>query len=113
MAEVYIWEMESGSDVNELMMSENGSDRVDERADAPLTGAPRCQGTRQGHRAALQAAWRARPDQLPHHQPKIESANLDQQAFQDVRRPTQMYPSHPPVVQVVRERPLQQLAPLA
>src|SRR4051794_18545558 len=42
----------------------------------------------------LQATRRANADQLPHEEPEIESARVDQQSFQNVRVPAKMHATH-------------------
>ena len=44
----------------------------------------------QRRRAALEAPRRADARQVPHEQPEIDAADLDEQPFQDVGMPAQM-----------------------
>ena len=66
----------------------------------------------QRRRAALEAPRRADARQVPHEQPEIDAADLDEQPFQDVGMPAQMDAAHPAGLVEMRVGPFQQLAPL-
>ena len=57
----------------------------------------------------LQPARRADADQLPHEEPQIETARVDQQSLQDVGVPSKMHTAHPAGLVEMREGPLQAL----
>ena len=46
-------------------------------------------------RAPLEAPRRAHARQVPHKQPEIDAADLDEQPFQDIGMPAQMDAAHP------------------
>ena len=66
----------------------------------------------QRRRAALEAPRRAHARQVPHEQPEIDAADLDEHPFQDVGMPAQMHAAHPAGLVEMRVGPFQQLAPL-
>jgi hypothetical protein len=51
-------------------------------------------GRHSGNASPLQAARRADADQLPHEQPKIEGAAVNQQPLQNVCVPTEVDAAH-------------------
>ena len=66
----------------------------------------------QRRRAALEAPRRADARQVPHEQPEIDAADLDEQPFQNVGMPAQMDAAHPAGLIEMRVWPFHQLAPL-
>src|SRR5262249_40959359 len=64
-----------------------------------------------GDGAALEAARRAPPAELPHEQAEIERARVDEQPFENVRMPAQVGAAHGPGVVDVRKGALQILSP--
>jgi hypothetical protein len=54
---------------------------------------------------SLEPARRAAAERLPHENPEIEGARVDQQAFEDIRMPAQVSAAHPAGVVHVSERP--------
>ena len=51
----------------------------------PLRQAHKRQDAGEKHqRTALEAPWRAHTEKLPHEQPEIQAAGMDQQTFEDV-----------------------------
>ena len=66
----------------------------------------------QRRRAALEAPRRAHARQVPHEQPEIDAADLDEQPFQDVGMAAQMDAAHPAGLVEMRVGPFQELAPL-
>ena len=65
------------------------------RYEAP--GAAQCepQGVNEGAGAALEAARRPDAEQLPHEQPEIQAADLQEQALEDVAVSAQVHAAHP------------------
>ena len=63
-----------------------------------------------GRQAALEPAGCADADQSPHHQPEIEAAGVNEHAFEDIRRTTQMCTAHTTGVVRVREAALDAFA---
>src|SRR6059058_3986450 len=59
---------------------------------------------------ALKASWRPAPEHVPHQEPEIEGARVDDQPLEDVRMPAQMDPAQPAGVIDVRKRPFDVLA---
>ena len=58
----------------------------------------------------LEAARRANTEACPHEEPQIESADVDEQSFQDVRVTPQMRPTQTTGLIEMRIRPFQVLA---
>ena len=67
-----------------------------------------------GRQAPLQAPWRADADERPHQEAQVESADVHDEPFQDVRVAAQMGAPHPPGFVEMRVRAFQTLtaAPL-
>ena len=61
-------------------------------------------------RLSLEPSRRAAPEHLPHENPEIEGARVDQQAFEDIRMPAQVSAAHPAGVVHVSEGPFDVLA---
>ena len=55
---------------------------------------------------ALKAARRPAPEHVPHQEPEIEGARVDDQSLEDVRMPAQVKPAKSAGVIDVRKRPL-------
>ena len=60
-----------------------------------------------------QGAGSAHPQQRAHHQSQIEAGHVHESPLEDVRRPSQVDPSHPAGLEAVCERALQQLPALS
>src|SRR5258708_19718236 len=55
--------------------------------------------------AALKASRRAAPEHVPHQEPEIEGAGVDDQPLEDVRMPAQVNPAQPAGVIDIGKRP--------
>ena len=58
-----------------------------------------------GYGPALQTPGRANADLLTQQQTEVETCDVHQQAFENVRMPAQVHPPHPPRLIQMRKRP--------
>ena len=65
------------------------------RYEAPEAAQCEQQGVAEGIGAALEAARRPDAEQLPHEQPEIQAADLQEQALEDVAVSAQVHAAHP------------------
>ena len=65
------------------------------RYDAPEAAQCEPQSVDEGAGAALEAARRPDAEQLPHEQPEIQAADLQEQALEDVAVSAQVHAAHP------------------